>query len=167
MKKNEHFLKKVSMGPMCVTKISTFSSYVCFFLCHVLSSLSLCRLGSGHHDFLSGREIDCHLTFAQGFIFSTGIFLLHIKGNLFLIFICSLSSAICQRSSCYHHHDQRAWARRACQEMQILFFDPATDFFCLARQAEWLPSTLRNNCHNCHLVKMEWQLYDTGRLSPF
>ena len=29
--------------------------------------------------FLSGREIDCHLTFPQGFIFSTVIFLLHIK----------------------------------------------------------------------------------------
>ena len=68
--------------------------------------------------------------------------------------ICNLSSAICQRSSCYYLHDQRAWARRACQEMQILFFDPATDFFCSGRQAEWLPSTLRNNCHNCHLVTM-------------
>ena len=77
--KNEHFLKKVSRALCESQKISTFSSYVRFFLCHVLSSLSLCRLESVHHDFLSGREIDCHLTFPQGFIFSTGIFLLHIK----------------------------------------------------------------------------------------
>ena len=82
-RKMSTFSRRSVRTPCESQKISTFSSYVCFFLCHVLSSLSLCRLGSGHHDFLSGREIDCHLTFAHGFIFSTGIFLLHIKENLF------------------------------------------------------------------------------------